>query len=236
VSARGEATQLAAHGGAIGWPGAGSDLIAETYLDVRDALVLYTDGLVEAGKDILAGMDALVRHAGDVAHLPAGDLAAELVRRALDGASRRDDTLALVLRRVPVHVTERTRSWRIGPDPAEVSGTRRALGHWLVDLGAPSDDVLLAASELLANAVGVARTDVTLTVTVEDSVVVVEVADDGPGLVGLDERGRALPDTTTERGRGLYLVRAVASEVEAMSTSEGSVIRCVVPRGATVSV
>lgn len=236
VSARGEATQLAAHGGAIGWPGAGSDLVAESYLDVRDALVLYTDGLVEAGKDILAGMDALVRHAADVAHLPADDLAEELVRRALEGAARRDDTLALVLRRVPVPVTERSRSWRIAPDAAAVSATRRALGHWLVDLGAPSDDALLAASELLANAVGVARSDITLTVDVADSVIVVEVADDGPGLVDLDERGHAIPGATDERGRGLFLVRSIASDVTAMSTAEGSVVRCAVPREAVVPV
>ncbi len=230
VSARGEVTQLTAPGGAIGWPGAGSDLIAEVSLDVRDALVLYTDGLVEARKDILAGMDALVGHARDVAHLPAGDLAAELVRRALDGAERRDDTLALVLRRLPVPVAATTRMWTIPPEAAAVPATRRSLGHWLVDLGAPSDDALLAVSELLANAVRVARTDVTLRVEVLTDAIVVEVADDGPGLADLDDRGHDLPATTTDNGRGLFLVRAVAADVSALSTSEGSVVRCVVPR------
>jgi PAS domain S-box-containing protein len=230
VSARGEVTQLSAAGGAIGWPGAGSDVVAEAVLDVRDALVLYTDGLVEAGKDILAGMDALVGHARAVSHLPAGELADELVRRSLEGAARRDDTLALVLRRVPVPVTETTRTWTLPPDAAAVSTTRRAVGHWLIDLGAPSDDVLLAVSELLANAVRAARTEVTLTVTVVDRAVVVEVSDDGTGAIDLPARGITLPNAAQESGRGLYLVRAVASEVSAMSTAEGSVIRAVVPR------
>ncbi|HVF06825.1 MAG TPA: SpoIIE family protein phosphatase [Frankiaceae bacterium] len=230
VSARGEVTQLAAHGGAIGWPGAGSDLVAEAYLDVRDALVLYTDGLVEAGKDILAGMDALVRHARDVAHLPAPELAGELVRRALEGAARRDDTLALVVRRLPVPVTERTRTWRLAPDSAAVPATRRALGRWLVDLDAPSDDVLLAVSELLANAVRFARAEVTLTATVTDDSVVVEVSDDGPGVADLGDRGRDMPSADFDSGRGLFLVRAVASDVTALSTPEGSSVRCVVPR------
>lgn len=229
VSARGEVTQLAAHGGAIGWPGAGSDLVAEATLDVRDALVLYTDGLVEAGKDILAGMDALVGHARDVAHLPAPELAEELVRRSLEGAARRDDTLALVVRRLPLPVAERTRTWRIAPETSAVPVTRRAVGRWLVDLDAPSDDVLLVVSELLANGVRFARSEVTLTVTVTDSSVVVEVTDDGPGVADLDDRGRALPSTELDSGRGLFLVRAVAGDVTALSTPEGSSVRCVVP-------
>ena len=229
VTARGEVTQVPAHGGAIGWPGAGSDLVAEAVLDVRDALVLYTDGLVEAGKDILAGMDALVGHARDVAHLPAGDLADELVRRSLEGAARRDDTLALVLRRLPLPVAERTRTWSVEPDAVQVPLTRRALGRWLLDLDRPSDDVLLAVSELLANAVRFARSEVTLTVTVTDDTVVVEVTDDGPGVVDLDERGHELPADDFDSGRGLYLVRAVASDVTALSTAEGSSVRCVIP-------
>ncbi|HWL38556.1 MAG TPA: SpoIIE family protein phosphatase [Frankiaceae bacterium] len=229
VSARGEVTQLSAHGGAIGWPGAGSDLIAETVLDVRDALVLYTDGLVEAGKDILAGMDALVRHAADVAHLPASDLAAELVRRALEGAARRDDTLALVLRRLPVPAAERTRTWTVSPSVSAVSVTRRAVEEWLGGHGVACDDALLTVSELLANAVRYARTSATVTVSVEGPSVVVEVSDDGPGVADLESRGTALPAADADSGRGLYLVRAVASDVTTLSTSEGSVIRAVVP-------
>jgi PAS domain S-box-containing protein len=94
--------QVTASGGVIGWPGAGSDGIVETTLEPGDALLLYTDGLVEARKDILDGMEDLVAHAADVAHLDAEGMARELVRRALAGAERRDDTLALVLRREPI--------------------------------------------------------------------------------------------------------------------------------------
>jgi PAS domain S-box-containing protein len=95
---------LHATGGVIGWPGAGSDEIAETVLRPGEALLLYTDGLVEARKDILDGMEELARHAREVVQLPADALAAELVERALAGADRRDDTLALVLRRDPAAV------------------------------------------------------------------------------------------------------------------------------------
>jgi PAS domain S-box-containing protein len=106
VTPRGEVVQVAASGGVVGWPGAGSDNVAETVLHPGDALVLYTDGLVEARKNILDGMDALVRHAAEVAELPAGELARELVARALAGADRRDGTLALVLRRDPLRMAD----------------------------------------------------------------------------------------------------------------------------------
>jgi PAS domain S-box-containing protein len=230
VSARGEVAQLSAAGGAIGWPGAGSDIVAETTLDVRDALVLYTDGLVEAGKDILAGMEALVGHARDVAHLPADELADELVARALRGAARIDDTLALVVRRLPVAAPETTRSWTLAPEATEVTRVRRAMRIWLEDLGVVNDDALIVVSELLANAVRVAREQVTLTVSLTESDVEVEVADDGPGVVGIDAIGNALPPDEQDSGRGLYIVRSLARDVSAMSTAEGSFVRAVVAR------
>ena len=235
VSPRGEVTQLSAAGGAIGWPGAGSDIVAETVLDVRDALVLYTDGLVEAGKDILAGMEALVGHARDVAHLPAEELANELVRRSLKGAARRDDTLALVLRRLPVPAAATTRTWAIGPVPTEVSRTRRAVGQWLVSLGAGNDDALIVVSELLANAIRVARDQVTLTVSLTERAIEIEVGDDGPGVVGLDGYGATLPPRDQDSGRGLFIVRAISDDVSAMSTPDGSSVRAIVPRAVVYS-
>jgi len=99
VSTEGRVTQLATTGGALGWPGVGSDNVVTAHLAVGETLVLYTDGLIEARKDILEGMEELVRHAGEVSHLPAGQYANELVERALAGAERRDDSLALVIRR-----------------------------------------------------------------------------------------------------------------------------------------
>jgi PAS domain S-box-containing protein len=102
ISPDGAVAQVAASGGVIGWPGAGSDDVVEARLEPGGALLLYTDGLIEARKDILEGMEDLLGHASEVAHLGARAMAAELVDRALAGADRRDDTLALVLRRDPV--------------------------------------------------------------------------------------------------------------------------------------
>ncbi len=99
VDCEGKVTQLEATGGAIGWPQAGSDEAVTARLEPGESLVLYTDGLIEARKNIIDGMDALARHASNLAHLPAAELADELVKRSLAGADRLDDSLALVVRR-----------------------------------------------------------------------------------------------------------------------------------------
>ena len=227
VTPRREVVQVPATGGVIGWPGAGSDNVSETVLEPGDALVLYTDGLVEARKNILDGMEDLVRHAAEVAELPAAPFARELVVRALAGAERRDDTLALVLRRDPVNALERHASWEMAPDAAEISQTRRALRDWLAQRGIDSMDACLAAGELLANAMRSARTRVTLRASLADGCITLDISDDGAGEPDLDGRGHVLPHPDTEQGRGLFIVRALSERVDVLSTAEGSTVRAV---------
>jgi anti-sigma regulatory factor (Ser/Thr protein kinase) len=234
VRADGEVEQLAASGCAIGWPGAGSDVVVETTLGVDDALVLYTDGLIEARKDVIEGMEALVRHATALSSLPADELSRELIDRALAGAQRHDDTLALVLRRTPVAAEPETRSWVASPDLASVPQVRTELRTWLASLMTDPDDVVLAASELLANAVLAASHEVRLSATVSAHEVLLEVHDDGLAPTQLDELGRSLPSDEAERGRGLFLVRAIASDVEVVATPDGTLLRATVTRTPTV--
>jgi PAS domain S-box-containing protein len=227
ISPAGGVRLLPTAGCAVGWPGAGSEGVTEIELGPHDALVLYTDGLIEAKKDILEGMEWLVRHAREVAHLPADQLAAGLVERSLAGAERRDDSLALVLRRTPA--TVEPGRWRGRPHPSQVGEIRRALAGWLLEhdvAGEDVEDVLVAASELLANAVAAARTNIGLRAAVAAGRVAVEVEDDGPGHEDPDELGTAAPAPGAEAGRGLFLVRALMDEISFLSTSEGTVVRC----------
>jgi len=120
--------------------------------------------------------------------------------------------------------------WRADPgDHAAVRDARLGLLDWLVDQGVSGEDSLLVASELLANAVVAARDSVVMTAQLADDKVVLEVADDGNGDAALNSRGHALPDHDSEDGRGLFLVRSMSNEVEIMSTTEGTVIRCEIP-------
>ncbi|MDP9417615.1 MAG: SpoIIE family protein phosphatase, partial [Actinomycetota bacterium] len=79
VSSSGAVLQVNATGGAIGWPGAGSDEVADIVLAPDDTLLLYTDGLVEARKDVIAGLEALSTNASGVATRPAAELARTVV-------------------------------------------------------------------------------------------------------------------------------------------------------------
>ncbi len=230
VGSDGVVTELTATGGAIGWPGVGSDNVATTKLEIGESLLLYTDGLIEARKDVISGMSSLMGHAGDVAHLPAAQFADELVKRSLQGAERRDDSLALVLRRTPSAVVPEAMSWEVTPGNAVALGeARRGLGDWLSSHRCRADDAVLVASELMANAVMAAPSAVVLTAAMDGEQLVLEVSDDGQGGEHLDELGQRLPTAESEQGRGLFLVRALSDDLSIVTTPTGTVARCVIP-------
>lgn len=234
VSADGNVLQVGATGGAIGWPGAGSDGLEELVLEPGDALLLYTDGLVEARKDILEGLDSLCREAASLAHLPVAEMTDELVARALAGADRRDDTLALVVRRTslavplpaPLLAAESGR-WQLGPDRHAAHQARRDAVRWLSDREVAVGDAALVIAELLANAVRAARGIVVLEVEVNADKLHIAVSDDGPGLEELPDE--VLPPLEAEGSRGLYLVRKLSAGLELDSSALGTTVRCWIP-------
>ena len=232
VTAEGQVRQLEAAGGAIGWPGAGSDEVVHASLGPGDSLLLYTDGLIEARKDLVQGLEDLEGHARDVRALPAGELAAALVDRVLQGAGRRDDTLALVLRRTPVQHGQSAARWTLDPVAREASTTRQAATSWLGERGVPTDEAALVLGELLANAVEHARGAVEVVVVLSGSRLVVEVRDDGPGISAVPAQ-RAPEDA--ESGRGLHIVRALSREVDVRSTATGAVVRAVLDVARTLT-
>lgn len=99
VTADGHVRLIEASGCPIGYPEAGSDAIVDVAVQPGDTVLLYTDGLIESTKDVVQGLEMLTRITPELRHLPAGDLAQQVVGRMLADATRRDDTLALALRR-----------------------------------------------------------------------------------------------------------------------------------------
>ncbi|MEV6986394.1 ATP-binding protein [Sphaerisporangium sp. NPDC051017] len=101
----------------------------------------------------------------------------------------------------------RTVSWDLPQDPAMVGKTRSmmhdVLRLWA--LHALADDVVLAAAELLANAISHGEPPVRVSLRDEGGELVIEVADHGPGLPRrLDLGAEAV------HGRGLTIVDALA--------------------------
>jgi serine phosphatase RsbU (regulator of sigma subunit)/anti-sigma regulatory factor (Ser/Thr protein kinase) len=231
----GQATAVEAPGIPIGWPGAGSDGTTSFTLDTTASLVLYTDGLVESGRDILAGMEALARHAVQTNEYPAEHQARALVERALEGAARYDDSLALVIRRRataegPVRALGPFRH-PIGASAASIPLARHLLNDWLrwqPVSDADRSDLLLAASELCTNALRHSSGEgwtATLRAWVEDLDVVIGVDDADPTPVDLravDE----IPDTDALSGRGLFLVQALTDGIEVEARDGGKRVTC----------
>jgi PAS domain S-box-containing protein len=101
VSPDGATRWLEAEGRGIGFPMAGSDDVVRTVLVPGALLVLYTDGLVEAEHDIVAGLDRLAAQAARLRGDDRPGWTDRLAAAQLDDAQRRDDTLILAVRRLP---------------------------------------------------------------------------------------------------------------------------------------
>jgi len=235
VSPEGKTRFVTAPGIPIGWPGAGSDEVVTFTLERSDILVLYTDGLVEATKDILDGLDALAAAASDAVGYPSGPLARALVERALSGAMRSDDSLALVLRRRTPAPGPRPTSgpfqYQFSPNAVTVPLARNLFRDWLDQLGveeADAEDLLLAVSELCTNAVRFgsgAPGSLSVEAWGAGDAVVVEVSDDGTGFEWrpADE----VPDPESDEGRGLFLVSTMVDTVDVERRGDRTVVRAV---------
>lgn len=221
----------------IGWPGAGSTRVEHLRLRHNQALVLYTDGVIEATRNILYGLQALGDAAREVAQYPAHFMARGIVERALEGAAHRDDSLALVLRhRVlakPAPAVLGPFHYRFSPSTATVPLARHLFADWLdyqpVD-GVHRGDLLFVATELCTNAVRAASGapgSVELRAAIDEDAVVIEVEDDGGGLVAADSGRLLAPPAEDEAGRGLFLVRALTDELEIFRRDGHTVARCV---------
>jgi len=239
VRADGDVQLVSAPGIAVGWPGAGSTEVVELTLERHDTLVLYTDGLIESTKDVLAGLENLQRAARQIARYPSAHVARALVERSLSGAKRRDDSLALALRRrtpPPPDAGGRLApfEYRFSPLTATIPLGRHLLSDWLEQLSvevAERHDLLLVATELASNAVRFASgapTALALRAWAEGDAIVVEVEDDGDGFE-LDARyyDDDVPDTELERGRGLYVVEALSDEMTVRREEDRTVVRAV---------
>lgn len=230
--------EIAAPGIPIGWPGAASHGVVDVTLERSDTLILYTDGLIEAKKDIVKGLADLVAAAAATASYPATSLARALVERQLADAARQDDSVALVLRRrspsvaQPAHVLSPLKHL-FSPQPAAVPLARHLLHDWLRFVPVEEsaiDALLLATSELCSNAVRHASGQpgsLELHAWVEGHAVCIEVSDDGGGLILPRMNEDDLPDPEAEQGRGLFLVRELADEVVSRSEDGRSIVRIV---------
>ena len=186
-------------------------------LDEGDAVVLYTDGLVERrGESLDVGLGRLREAAA--AGGTAREIADRLVR-SLMPRGRQDDVAVLALRFV-----ERPRRFELAlpPAAASVGAFRSAFAEWLEDCGVRGDDALdvtLAVSEACSNAVehaGPASGEIVLIAARWTDEVAVAVRDGG--------RWRP-PSLRPDRGRGLRILRTVMDSIDVRRRAGGTEVR-----------
>ncbi|WP_078653652.1 SpoIIE family protein phosphatase [Streptomyces novaecaesareae] len=197
----------------------GVPFVAKT-IDVSDGsmLVLCTDGLVEVrGGDIGAGLAALCGNLIDPQQSP--EQACDEVLRRLHTDDRKDDVALLVARFDGVAPSE-VATWDLTVDHREVrrarSLVREQLAGW--HLEALSDTTELLVSELVTNAVRVARDQVKLQLIRVDKLLV-EVSDDNHNLPSLEPA-----EQLGETGRGLTLVTKLAERWGTARKAVGKVV------------
>ncbi|MGV9265799.1 SpoIIE family protein phosphatase [Kitasatospora sp. NPDC003701] len=197
----------------------GVPFVAKT-IDVSDGsmLVLCTDGLVEVrGGDIGTGLAALCGNLIDPQRSP--EEACDVVLDRLHSDDRKDDVALLVARFDGVAPTE-VATWDLTVDHREVRRARALVREQLAawHLQALSDTTELLVSELVTNAVRVARDRVQLQLIRVDKLLV-EVSDDNHNLPSLEPA-----EQLGETGRGLTLVTKLAEHWGTARKAVGKVV------------
>ncbi|WP_030992271.1 SpoIIE family protein phosphatase [Streptomyces sp. NRRL S-1813] len=209
----------------------GHDHFPETqlFLEPGSTLLLCTDGLVEQpGQDISLGIDALS------AAVRAGPTDLEALADRLSDhlwadPGSEDDMALLLLHRLPGPGAATIPRLRLHVHQADPSGTaevrsavRRTLDQWRA--GAVVDNIEVAASELIANA---------LTHTESGALVAMELLPGPPRRIRLEVEDRSSrwprrrsPGETATSGRGLMLVEALADEWGAEPRGAGKALWC----------
>ncbi|MFJ5804130.1 SpoIIE family protein phosphatase [Streptomyces decoyicus] len=209
----------------------GHDHFPETqlFLEPGSTLLLCTDGLVEQpGQDISVGIDALS------AAVRAGPTDLEALADRLSDhlwadPGSEDDMALLLLHRLSGPGAATIPRLRLHVHQADPSGTaevrsavRRTLDQWRA--GAVVDNIEVAASELIANA---------LTHTESGALVAMELLPGTPRRIRLEVEDRSSrwprrrsPGETATSGRGLMLVEALADEWGAEPRGAGKALWC----------
>ena len=176
----------------------------------RSMLVLYTDGVLEASRDVVAGEKMLEAVLASDAVLHAAN-AAEFIERAIAHQAPRDDIAILV-----VNFAQNALRWQFeAADARSAYAMREEFFRSLLTL-CEVDDAELATcgvifSELIGNAVRHAPGPLSVSLELRGQSLLLHVIDKGPGFAFRPE----LPaNIWAESGRGLYLISELAHGVE----------------------
>jgi anti-sigma regulatory factor (Ser/Thr protein kinase) len=175
----------------------------------KSLLVLYTDGVIEIGRDVMAGQEMLERVLASDAVLHASN-PAEFIERAIAGQAPRDDIAIMVL-----NFGRSEMRWQFeAADARAAYALREEYFRRLRETCEVEEDDLSTCAvifaELVGNAVRHAPGPLSVSLEFRGERVLLHVIDKGPGFT----LHPVLPSNLwAESGRGLYLVSMLACDV-----------------------
>jgi anti-sigma regulatory factor (Ser/Thr protein kinase) len=198
----------ASHGCLLGLPLDTAMMIDEIDIPAGAVMVLYTDGLTESTRDVLAGEQRLENVLRELDPQRTQNIA-EYIYANVVGGHARDDIAILALR---VGSLPALPQWRFDPRWPDV--TQRIRGSFRAELpgGLAVErflDVEMVLSELFANSLRHAPGTIEVIVEKRPGAFVLHVLDRGPRYA-VDAR---LPDDLfSESGRGLFLISQLSDD------------------------
>lgn len=189
----------------------------EVELPEGSLLALYTDGLIEAGHDVGAGLDRLCK----VLATPDPSLEAtcDAVLAALLPGSPADDAALLLARTRALHA-DQVAAWALPSDPAIVSDARAQVSRQLTAWGLEEAEYVteLVVSELVTNAIRYGMVPIGLRL-IRDRSLICEVSDASSTAPHL-RRARIYD----EGGRGLHMIAQLTEGWGTRQTPMGKTI------------
>ena len=206
----------------LGYDAAMLSPLHEMLLEPSDFLAIYTDGLVESTRDLLAGESRLLEALRMEGMLAEHSTAENIVSRVLGGDPR--DDVALLTMAIEAQWGAGM-SMQLPAEPHAATVLRAELGAFLRTLALAEEthfNLMLAAGEALNNAIEHARSDaVVLRAFAFAGRVIIEVRDFGRWLA----REAPQPEAYAERGRGLFLIRTLCRNNAILHSPQGTTLR-----------
>lgn len=220
----GSIVEFAASGAPLGLRRRTRSASAVVTLPAGAIVVLYTDGLIEATRDVFEG-ERLLREALHDPRIRTAARPANVLHRTVLAGGSRDDVaiLTMTVRDAPL-AEERyaTRRWTLRAGDAEGAvAARHDFTQGLRDAGIPAARIPNAEvvfGELVSNAIRHAGGRIEVRLEWNGRRPVLHVLDDGPGYTARDI---ASPSELTEAGRGLFLVATLAEDFNVSRRQSG---------------
>ena len=214
-------------GGPLGVPRRPPYPEASTRIEPGACLLLYTDGLIERrGQVIDEGLDHLAATATKLCGRPPTTLLDGLLARALPNAGPADDIALIAALYLPAPLHQ-----RLPADPEQLPGLRRVVRGWIRAAALPAavgDDLQITLGEAAANSVEHAYATAG-----EPGEFTYRVTHRGDGAIDVEVRdfGRWRPHSpgNHHRGRGLVILREIATDVAVDPSPEGTRVQFRLP-------